>query len=67
MKLTGSTTVTMITYLLLGLICCSTIKGVKANELKLRAREKMRKDKAERQLQADNAGLVFFTWICLYH
>jgi hypothetical protein len=65
MKLTGST-VTMITYLLVGLICCSTIKGVEANELKLRAREKMRKDKAERQLQADNAGLVFSRgYVCI--
>ncbi|OEU09674.1 hypothetical protein FRACYDRAFT_247930 [Fragilariopsis cylindrus CCMP1102] len=46
--------------------CCSTIKGVEANELKLRAREKMRKDKAERQLQADNAGLVFSRgYVCI--
>ena len=65
MKLTGST-VTMITYLLVGLICCSTIKGVEANELKLRAREKMRKDKAERQLQANDAGLVFSRgYVCI--
>jgi hypothetical protein len=67
MKLTGST-VTMITYLLVSLtaFCCSTIKGVEANELKLRAREKMRKDKAERQLQADNAGLVFSRgYVCI--
>jgi len=67
MKLTGST-VTMITYLLVGLtaFCCSTIKGVEANELKLRAREKMRKDRAERQLQADNAGLVFSRgYVCI--
>jgi hypothetical protein len=67
MKLTGST-VTMITYLLVGLtaFCCSTIKGVEGNELKLRAREKMRKDRAERQLQADNAGLVFSRgYVCI--
>ena len=67
MKLTGST-VTMITYLLVGLtaFCCSTVKGVEANELKLRAREKMRKDRAERQLQADNAGLVFSRgYVCI--
>ena len=67
MKLTGST-VTMITYLLVSLtaFCCSTIKGVEANELKLRARVKIRKDKAERQLQADNAGLVFSRgYICI--
>ncbi|OEU19330.1 hypothetical protein FRACYDRAFT_235377 [Fragilariopsis cylindrus CCMP1102] len=65
MKLTGST-VTMITYLLVGLICCSTIKGVEANELKLRAREKMRKDKAERQLQVKDAGLVFSRgYVCI--
>merc|ERR1712166_861401 len=58
----------MITYLLVGLtaFCCSTIKGVEANELKLRAREKMRKDRAERQLQADNAGLVFSRgYVCI--
>ena len=67
MKLTGST-VTMITYLLVGLtaFCCSTVKGVEANELKLRAREKMRKDKAERQLQANDAGLVFSRgYVCI--
>ena len=67
MKLTGST-VTMITYLLVGLtaFCCSTVKGVEGNELKLRAREKMRKDRAERQLQADNAGLVFSRgYVCI--
>ncbi|OEU06586.1 hypothetical protein FRACYDRAFT_254293 [Fragilariopsis cylindrus CCMP1102] len=45
----------------------STIDSVEGNELKLRAREKMRKDKAERQLQANNdAGLVFSRgYICI--
>ena len=44
----------------------STIDCVEGNELKLRAREKMRKDKAERQLQADNAGLVFSRgYVCI--
>jgi hypothetical protein len=67
MKLTDST-VTMITYLLVGLtaFCCSTIKGVEANEMKLRAREKMREDKAARQLQAKESGLVFSRgYICI--
>ena len=57
MKFTAAAAIT-----LLGLTAfssSSTINCVKANELKLRAREKMRKDKAERQLQANNAGLVF--------
>jgi hypothetical protein len=54
---------------LLGLTAFSsttTINCVKANELKLRAREKMRKDRAERQLQANDAGLVFSRgYICI--
>ncbi|OEU11828.1 hypothetical protein FRACYDRAFT_244947 [Fragilariopsis cylindrus CCMP1102] len=61
----------MNTYMLLvltALFCfsSSTIKCAEANELKLRAREKMRKDKAERQLQANNAGLVFSRgYVCI--
>ncbi|OEU11347.1 hypothetical protein FRACYDRAFT_245675 [Fragilariopsis cylindrus CCMP1102] len=44
----------------------STINCVKANELKLKAREKMRKDKAKRQLQANDAGLVFSRgYVCI--
>ena len=44
----------------------STVKGVEANELKLRAREKMGKDKAERQLQTNDAGLVFSRgYVCI--
>jgi hypothetical protein len=44
----------------------STINCVKANELKLRAREKMRKDRAKRQLQANDAGLVFSRgYVCI--
>ncbi|OEU14343.1 hypothetical protein FRACYDRAFT_240880 [Fragilariopsis cylindrus CCMP1102] len=46
----------------------STIDGVEGNELKLRAREKMRKGRAEsRQLQAkDDSGLVYSRgYICI--
>ncbi|OEU11996.1 hypothetical protein FRACYDRAFT_245122 [Fragilariopsis cylindrus CCMP1102] len=44
----------------------STLDCVEGNELKLSAREKMRKDKAERQLQANDAGLVFSRgYICI--
>jgi hypothetical protein len=51
---------------LLGLTFYSTINGVEANEMKLRAREKMRKDKAEYQLQAKDSGLVFSRgYICI--
>ena len=64
MKFTAAAAIT-----LLGLTAfssSSTINCVKANELKLRAREKMRKDKAERQLQANNAGLVFSRgYVCI--
>ncbi|OEU06004.1 hypothetical protein FRACYDRAFT_266563 [Fragilariopsis cylindrus CCMP1102] len=55
-----------ITLLGLTAFSSSTINCVKANELKLRAREKMRRDKAERQLQANDAGLVFSRgYICI--
>jgi hypothetical protein len=67
MKLAGST-VTIITYLLVGLtaFCFSAVKGVEANEMKLRAREKMRKDKAERQLLVKDSGLVVSRgYICI--
>ncbi|OEU08222.1 hypothetical protein FRACYDRAFT_250009 [Fragilariopsis cylindrus CCMP1102] len=64
MKFTAAAAIT-----LLGLTIFSsttTINCVKANELKLRAREKMRKDRAERQLQANDAGLVFSRgYICI--
>jgi len=64
MKFTAAAAIT-----LLGLTAFSsttTINCVKANELKLRAREKMRKDRAERQLQANDAGLVFSRgYICI--
>ncbi|OEU11198.1 hypothetical protein FRACYDRAFT_246311 [Fragilariopsis cylindrus CCMP1102] len=63
MKFTAAAAIT-----LLGLTAfsSSTINCVKANELKLRAREKRRKDKAERQLQANDAGLVFSRgYICI--
>jgi hypothetical protein len=33
---------------------CLSIDGVEGNEMKLRAHEKMRKDKADRQLQAND-------------
>ncbi|OEU06146.1 hypothetical protein FRACYDRAFT_256170 [Fragilariopsis cylindrus CCMP1102] len=44
----------------------STIDGVEGDELKLHAREKMQKDKAERQLQANGAGSVYSRgYICI--
>ncbi|OEU21603.1 hypothetical protein FRACYDRAFT_235228 [Fragilariopsis cylindrus CCMP1102] len=44
----------------------STIDCVEGNELKLYAREKMHKDKAERQLQANDASLVYSRgYICI--
>jgi hypothetical protein len=59
-------TAAAITLLGLTTFSSSTINCVKANELKLRAREKMRKDKAARQLQANDAGLVYSRgYICI--
>ncbi|OEU06359.1 hypothetical protein FRACYDRAFT_254793 [Fragilariopsis cylindrus CCMP1102] len=63
MKFTAAAAITVFG---LTAFCCSTVKGVEANELKLRAREKMRKDKVERQLQANDAGLVFSRgYVCI--
>ncbi|OEU09904.1 hypothetical protein FRACYDRAFT_248153 [Fragilariopsis cylindrus CCMP1102] len=63
MKFTAAAAITVFG---LTVFCCSTVKFVEANELKLRAREKMRKDKAERQLQANDAGLVFSRgYVCI--